>query len=329
MSLQQKTAALPPACFEPPSAPEAEGGGGDDGLRAEGSFFLRSSLPPSLTAIANQSYKRTGAPLSKAPLLKFRSAEAPEQQQSPRTALVGYEATLARAAELVASNATQQARLAQGRQVSLAAATERGEAAAALIFERDVVHELASASLKLERSLEEERRMNEITVLFWGVGALGLRFQRQRTTLKQPKEDEPTAAAAAAAESAVGGAGDGGGGSGLDDSNSSAGSFSFGATELDRTHERLVLQVISDPNAPQKYEESAAWLRMVGMQAQNDAAGSGTVGVGTVAAFRSMPASGFSASFYPSPAYDAFTAGTAAGGGRSPLLSDRCVFLYK
>eukprot|EP01043_Picozoa_sp_COSAG02_P009603 COSAG02_NODE_328_length_24547_cov_4.124141_21_plen_577_part_00 len=288
VSLALRIAALPEP--EPEPGPLSEPESEPDEL-AERSLFLESSLPPSLETIANQQYQQgvstgEGVCVSR-PALQFPRSDDTDNES--RSALTGYEATLAATRERVAENAAQQARLAKAREVSLAAATERGQAMAALSFEHDVAAELVAYSLRLERGLEEEHAVNEVNVLFWGVGDLGLRFRRRRLALVKLDPAVGTNVNMGPVRGE------------LDDSISSSGDFDF--LEPERIHERLMLHSAVDPLAPKKYEESAAWLRMVGAQAQ-DETDSAALGTGSPAAFRPVAAKGFVAVFHPSPMPD-------------------------
>ena len=294
VGLALRIAALPELEPEPEPRPE----------QAERSLFPASSLPPSLEAIANQQYQRSAstAQWAMAPLPVLQFPPGGDAPGAHRSALTGYEATLAAARDRVAENAAQQARLAKAREISLAAATERGQALAALSFEQDVATELAASSLRLERGLEEERAENEVSVLFWGVGELGLRIRRRNLAFAQRSVDMASTRAE------------------LDGSDLSNGDFEF-LSHAERVHERLTLHAAVDPLAPQKYEDTAAWLRMVGVQTQ-DEMNAGKLVTGGPAAFRPVAADGFAAVFHLSPMPDASGRGLGES-VRAPCQSPR------
>ena len=233
--------------------------------QAEGSLFLSSSLPPTLATIGSRPYRRDGAVVA--------ARTKPGEGDAVTAA---FDAAAAKAAEAIESSVAQQARLAQERQASLAAAAERGAAAAALLSEGspERAAELSASATMVERGLAEEKARNEVQALFWGAGPLGLRLRR------------------------LGGAPPPWGGS---DDGDAAG----------ETTERYVLVRVAEPGdcgadgRPRPYSETASWLRMVGVQAQDDQARSNPDAGGTAsapAAFRAAAAAGFSASFVESPA---------------------------
>ena len=233
--------------------------------QAEGSLFLSSSLPPTLATIGSRPYRRDGAVVA--------ARTKPGEGDAVTAA---FDAAATKAAEAIESSVAQQARLAQERQASLAAAAERGAAAAALLSEGspERAAELSASATMVERGLAEEKVRNEVQALFWGAGPLGLRLRR------------------------LGGAPPPWGGS---DDGDAAG----------ETTERYVLVRVAEPGdcgadgRPRPYSETASWLRMVGVQAQDDQARSNPDAGGTAsapAAFRAAAAAGFSASFVESPA---------------------------